>query len=251
MLKNNILYQNRGTIQDLGSGTNQSHNLVTDPKFIDPSANNFHLQPNSPAIDAGITIPEVTTDFDGITRPQGNAYDIGAYEFVGNNQDTTPPTISITHSPTSNITTTTQLTITATATDESGISNIEIFVDDTIKKSCTSSPCAYASTYSAGTNTYYATAKDNSPNKNQGRDPISGTKNFSILTVNSCEWDFYPEQAPDGKVTLGDVLAVLKDFGKKPGDAGYNPKKNFNDDPKIDLGDVLTVLTHFGDCPND
>lgn len=42
----------------------------------------FHLRPDSPAIDAGAPIPSVTTDFDGVKRPQGKGYDIGAYEFV-------------------------------------------------------------------------------------------------------------------------------------------------------------------------
>ena len=31
----------------------------------------------------------VLTDFDGVTRPQGAAYDIGAYEFVGQGQNPT------------------------------------------------------------------------------------------------------------------------------------------------------------------
>jgi len=58
-----------------------SQNLTTDPKFLNPFANDFHLTASSPAIDAGLTLSDVTTDFDGISRPQGNASDIGAYEF--------------------------------------------------------------------------------------------------------------------------------------------------------------------------
>jgi hypothetical protein len=35
----------------------------------------------SPAIDVGQTLVDVTTDLEGTPRPQGNAYDIGAYEY--------------------------------------------------------------------------------------------------------------------------------------------------------------------------
>jgi parallel beta-helix repeat protein len=63
--------------QGLGYDTNGKN---TDPKLKDISAEDFHLQSTSPAIDAGTTISEVTTDKDGTTRPQGSAYDIGAYE---------------------------------------------------------------------------------------------------------------------------------------------------------------------------
>ena len=38
------------------------------------------LKKGSPAIDAGITIPTLTTDARGSVRPQGTAYDSGAYE---------------------------------------------------------------------------------------------------------------------------------------------------------------------------
>ena len=57
--------------------------IVGYPKFINPAGNDFHLQSTSPAINAGATLSEVTTDFDGILRPQGSGYDIGAYEYVG------------------------------------------------------------------------------------------------------------------------------------------------------------------------
>jgi hypothetical protein len=36
----------------------------------------------SPARDAGVTLSEVPLDKDGLTRPQGAAYCIGAFEFV-------------------------------------------------------------------------------------------------------------------------------------------------------------------------
>jgi hypothetical protein len=73
------------TMQNEGRGTGSfSHNLVGssyNPLFVDPLAANFHLQAGSPAIDAGTMIALVAMDFDGIPRPQGAAYDIGAYEY--------------------------------------------------------------------------------------------------------------------------------------------------------------------------
>jgi hypothetical protein len=55
--------------------------IYADPRFINPGADDFHLQPSSPAIDAGLTIANISTDYDNIPRPQGNAFDIGAYEY--------------------------------------------------------------------------------------------------------------------------------------------------------------------------
>ncbi|MBL7064963.1 MAG: right-handed parallel beta-helix repeat-containing protein [Anaerolineae bacterium] len=83
ILRNNIIYQNHdGAITDLGSGTVQDHNFATDPGFVNESGHDFHLQPTSPAINAGIALGEVTEDLDGVARPQGAGYDIGAYEYL-------------------------------------------------------------------------------------------------------------------------------------------------------------------------
>lgn len=51
-----------------------------DPKFIGSS--DFHLQSDSSARDRGATLTTVTDDYDGISRPQGSTYDIGAYEYI-------------------------------------------------------------------------------------------------------------------------------------------------------------------------
>jgi hypothetical protein len=42
----------------------------------------YHLRLGSPAKDAGLTIPWLTTDLEGNPRPQGDGYDIGAWEGV-------------------------------------------------------------------------------------------------------------------------------------------------------------------------
>ena len=48
--------------------------------FVNVSADNYALAPGATAIGAGVVLPEVTTDRIGTARPQGNVYDVGAYE---------------------------------------------------------------------------------------------------------------------------------------------------------------------------
>jgi hypothetical protein len=56
-----------------------SNSVMSDPMFVSPSTNNFHLASGSPAIDAGATV-QLAMDYDGVLRPQGAGYDLGAYE---------------------------------------------------------------------------------------------------------------------------------------------------------------------------
>jgi parallel beta-helix repeat protein len=82
ILRNNIIYGNGvGQILDYGSGTTLSHNLTTDPKFVNAAGGDFRLRPDSPAINKGVSLSEVTYDYAGVPRPQGSGYDIGAYEY--------------------------------------------------------------------------------------------------------------------------------------------------------------------------
>ncbi len=108
-IENNIFYDNGhagiGSYDAHGSGVVIDHNLsygnaygdyslrsggsdfsytlgstvTSNPLFVSDSSD-FHLQTGSPAIDAGLTLSAVTFDLDGTARPQGGAYDIGAYE---------------------------------------------------------------------------------------------------------------------------------------------------------------------------
>jgi hypothetical protein len=82
-----------------------SGTITTDPLFLELGIRNFHLRSATPAKDAGLTISSSNTfnnympwngnplDYDGVVRPQGAAYDVGAYEFFsGSDQRPSPPT---------------------------------------------------------------------------------------------------------------------------------------------------------------
>ena len=55
--------------------------VVGDPCFVNPSLGDFHLKPNSPAIDKGLPIDAPSYDFEGDPRPVGSGYDIGIDEY--------------------------------------------------------------------------------------------------------------------------------------------------------------------------
>ena len=59
-----------------------SESLNQNPLLNDPANRNFKLQHDSPAIDSGMQLPfPYNFDKDGIKRPFGNGFDLGAYEF--------------------------------------------------------------------------------------------------------------------------------------------------------------------------
>jgi len=89
---NNIFTNNS---YNIGSNLYPGEKIETDLTkiFVNPSNKDFHLKANSPAINTGVNLSNYfTTDKDGISRPQGSAWDIGAYEYVeAASPDTTPP----------------------------------------------------------------------------------------------------------------------------------------------------------------
>ncbi|MDO8432698.1 MAG: right-handed parallel beta-helix repeat-containing protein [Candidatus Binatus sp.] len=52
-----------------------------DPLFADATGMDFHLQKTSSLIDRGTTMSTVPNDYDGVVRPQGAGYDMGAFEY--------------------------------------------------------------------------------------------------------------------------------------------------------------------------
>ncbi len=75
-LSNNIYYNfGAAPVQDITA-------ITGNPLFVNAAAGNFHLQSGSPAINTGNTGvgTVVSMDHDGVNRPQGGGYDVGAYE---------------------------------------------------------------------------------------------------------------------------------------------------------------------------
>ena len=77
---NNLLYNNTTRDIRLQNGLVATGTIKADPRFVDAAGHDYHLQANSPAIDAGAAVFSLLTDFDGHARPIGAAPDIGAYE---------------------------------------------------------------------------------------------------------------------------------------------------------------------------
>jgi parallel beta-helix repeat protein len=74
----NGVYVTRGRTP--AGGPNPHDIWMIDPRFVNFAARDFHLQTGSPLIDTGAAQSVAPRDKDGVARPQGRGYDIGAYE---------------------------------------------------------------------------------------------------------------------------------------------------------------------------
>ncbi len=108
----NVYYQSSGTTSLRIRGivysapswimVNESHGTTAQPVFVSYSANNInndlHLKSGDKvAIDHGISLASYfTTDKDSIVRPQGVAWDMGAYEYQSSSSAPAPPTNLVT-----------------------------------------------------------------------------------------------------------------------------------------------------------
>ncbi len=66
------------------------------PEFLDFAKYDFRLKSKSKLIDSGINLSDVLGDKDDIPRPQGNGYDMGAYEYRTNSSVSAPKNLGIT-----------------------------------------------------------------------------------------------------------------------------------------------------------
>ena len=94
---NNLVYANN--LQDWYITTNSTitGTVMENPQFVNYKADgtgDYRIQATSPAVDAGVTVTNITIDLTGTSRPKGTAYDIGAYEYVvsGSSDLLTAPT---------------------------------------------------------------------------------------------------------------------------------------------------------------
>ena len=84
---NTSIYDNPYTEIDSKTNVDTLNNVkipvIANAYFVNANAGNFHLQSNSPAIDKGLNTSaySVTKDYDGVSRPQGTAFDAGAFEY--------------------------------------------------------------------------------------------------------------------------------------------------------------------------
>lgn len=84
-----IDFSSDGTVDhccyQIGTIENGFDNMVADPLFLNVQGKydtwDLHLQSNSPCIDAGVPVENITLDIAGISRPFGAGVDMGAYEY--------------------------------------------------------------------------------------------------------------------------------------------------------------------------
>ena len=75
VITNNLFYNNSS------NGSVGTASQIGNPLYVGSGSDPYNIQTGSAAIDKGTTIAQVPTDKLGTPRPQGSAYDIGAYEF--------------------------------------------------------------------------------------------------------------------------------------------------------------------------
>lgn len=67
----------------IAGGYEGRENTAANPLFAAPASARYDLQSGSPCIDTGTADGAPAVDIQGLVRPQGSGYDMGAYEYAG------------------------------------------------------------------------------------------------------------------------------------------------------------------------
>lgn len=100
--------------------TGSINSVVGADAFENPTTGDFRLKTGSVLIDAGVTISGFTTDIIGTTRPQGAAYDVGAFEYASGGPPPTPPSGTVTIGTITPSTTSASVPYSYSAADQTG-----------------------------------------------------------------------------------------------------------------------------------
>lgn len=171
----------------------------------------------------------------------GNATKTGAYtnpsvtnatvNFV--TPDTTPPTTSIT-APAANASLSNTQSISANASDATGVTKVEFYMDGQLLGTDTTSPYNYSldtTKYASGTHSLQTKAYDAAGNV--------GTSAAVSVTIKN-----YPEDInQDGIVNLLDFSLLVAKFGQTGTGLG---RADINADGKVDLRDFSLLASKFG-----
>ncbi len=115
--------------------------------FVNYSGQNYHIVSNLSATlprnkGAALGVP-FNVDLDGNVRGADGTWDIGAYEYNAGTSDTTPPSVSLT-SPAGSTTVSNTVTLTATASDNTGVASVTFLVDGVTLGSTSTAPYSVA-----------------------------------------------------------------------------------------------------------
>lgn len=130
----------------------------------------------------------------------GSAPDIGAYPYTAGSSDTTPPTVSITY-PTNNATVSSTVSVSATASDNVGVTRVEFYLDNALQQTDFSSPYLWSwntTLTSNGSHTLSAKAYDAAGN-------VGTSGNIGVTVSN----DTTPPSVPQGLAQTGATTSSI------------------------------------------
>ncbi len=152
--------------------------------------------------------------------------------------DTTAPTVTLS-SPVAGSQVAGTITMSASASDNKGVSKVEFLVDGIVKSTVTSSP--YSATFDTktvadGSHTISAKAYDTAATPNVGTATITVTVKQAVTAV-SCDF------TGDSKVGIGDLSVLLSNYGKT---VTVNATGDCTGDGKVTIADLSTLLSKYG-----
>lgn len=150
--------------------------------------------------------------------------------------DTTAPSVSISN-PAAGATVSGSIEISATATDNVGVTRVEFFVDGTLRNTDSSAPFSFSFATSSLTNgTHSVTAKAYDAAGNVGN---ASARSFTVSNTSYRSEDINQ----DGKVNLLDFSLLASKFGQQGTSLG---RADINADGKVNLLDFSRLASQFG-----